>query len=82
MSRLSKRPPQREYVPLRVVTQKERRSPDDKARIDAIIAIMHANSRLVGAGKDSAMPHYIACVKYLEEYYGFTFEKLNNDTNP
>lgn len=42
--------------------------------IPAIIAIMECNARLVRAGKSSAMPHFIACVKFLEEFYGFRFE--------
>lgn len=33
-----------------------------------------AESNLVKAGKDSAMPHFIAIVKELERVYGFKFE--------
>jgi len=33
-----------------------------------------AQSNLVKAGKDSAMPHFIAIVKELERCYGFKFE--------
>lgn len=33
-----------------------------------------AQSNLVRAGKDSAMPHFIAIVKELERMYDFTFE--------
>ena len=33
-----------------------------------------AESSLVAVGKDSAMPHFLAIVKELESYYGFTFE--------
>lgn len=32
-----------------------------------------AQSNLVRAGKDSAMPHFIAIVKELERVYGFEF---------
>lgn len=32
-----------------------------------------AESNLVRAGKDSALPHFIAIVKELEYLYGFTF---------
>lgn len=33
-----------------------------------------AESNLVRAGKDSAMPHFIAIVKELEKLFGFRFE--------
>lgn len=33
-----------------------------------------AQSNLVKAGKDSALPHFIAIVKELEELYGFSFD--------
>jgi len=33
-----------------------------------------AESNLVKAGKDSALPHFIAIVKELERMYGFKFE--------
>lgn len=33
-----------------------------------------AESNLVRAGKDSAMPHFIAIVKELERLYGFEFK--------
>jgi len=39
-----------------------------------------AQSNLVRAGKDSAMPHFIAIVKELEKMYDFTFEILNEDS--
>lgn len=46
---------------------------------DANYALMLSNlaiaqSNLVRAGKDSAMPHFIAIVKELEAMYDFTFE--------
>lgn len=34
-----------------------------------------AQSNLVRAGKDSAMPHFIAIVKEIERYYGIRFEQ-------
>lgn len=37
-----------------------------------------AQSNLVKAGKDSAMPHFIAIVKELERIYGFTFEQVDD----
>lgn len=33
-----------------------------------------AQSNLVRAGKDSAMPHFIAIIKEIEDLYGFKFE--------
>lgn len=33
-----------------------------------------AESNLVRAGKDSALPHFIAIVKEIERVYGFKFE--------
>lgn len=39
-----------------------------------------AQSNLVRAGKDSAMPHFIAIVKELERIYGFKFE-ISEDTD-
>jgi hypothetical protein len=37
-----------------------------------------AESNLVKAGKDSALPHFIAIVKELEQYYGFKFEVIED----
>lgn len=37
-----------------------------------------AESNLVLAGKDSAMPHFIAIVKELERIYGFKFEQVED----
>lgn len=36
-----------------------------------------AESNLVKAGKDSALPHFIAIVKELEYIYDFKFEVVN-----
>ncbi len=38
-----------------------------------------AESNLVLAGKDSAMPHFIAIVKELERLYEFKFEQIPDD---
>ena len=43
----------------------------------AMLAI--AESNLVKAGKDSAMPHFIAIVKELERHYGFKFETIKDE---
>lgn len=37
-----------------------------------------AESNLVRAGKDSAMPHFIAIVKELERVYNFKFEQMED----
>ncbi len=39
-----------------------------------------AESNLVRAGKDSAMPHFLALVKALEEHYDFHFEIIGQVT--
>lgn len=44
-----------------------------------LVHLAVAQSNLVKAGKDSAMPHFIAIVKELERHYGFTFEILDED---
>lgn len=38
-----------------------------------------AESNLVKAGKNSALPHFIAIVKELEEQFGFKFEQMEDD---
>ena len=50
---------------------------------DGVYAVVLSNlaiaqSNLVRAGKDSAMPHFIAIVKELEDIYDFTFEVLED----
>ena len=42
-----------------------------------LVTLALAQSNLVKAGKDSAMPHFIAIVKELEELYGFKFEIMD-----
>ena len=39
-------------------------------------SMLIAQSNLVKAGKDSAMPHFIAIVKELEEIFDFRFEQV------
>lgn len=47
---------------------------------DALAAVLAqlaiAESNLVRAGKDSAMPHFIALIKAIEDIYNFKFEVL------
>ena len=42
-----------------------------------LIQFAVAQSNLVRAKMDSAMPHFIAIVKELEQYYDFTFEQID-----
>lgn len=37
-----------------------------------------AEAQLIRAGKDSAMPHFIAIVKEIERFYGFRFEQSDD----
>lgn len=66
--------------PLRLVFNKEppvgrhRASPHDHEFGLVLSNLALAESNLVRAGKDSAMPHFLACVKALEEHYDFHFE--------
>ena len=41
-----------------------------------LVQLAIAESNLVRAGKDSALPHFIAIVKELERIYGFKFEQV------
>lgn len=71
-----------ENEPLRLVFNKENPagsyggSPHDREFGLALSNLALAESNLVQAGKDSAMPHFLACVKALEEHYDFHFEIL------
>ena len=64
--------------PLRIVSSRKDR-PVDKGRrttenyMLVLSNLAIAESNLVKAGKDSAMPHFIAIVKEIEEYYGIEF---------
>lgn len=44
-----------------------------------LVRLAVAQSNLVRAGKDSAMPHFLAIVKELERVYGFTFEIMDEE---
>lgn len=48
----------------------------DHTLIQALSNLAIAESNLVRAGKDSALPHFIAIVKELEKLMGFRFETL------
>ena len=63
-----------ENKPLRIVyttNENEARRGSDYLIVLSNLAI--AQSNLVKAGKDSAMPHFIAIVKEIERAYGFEF---------
>lgn len=77
-----------ESKPLRIVSKQETAKEDsyiapawhsqkicDYALMLSNLAI--AESNLVMAGKDSALPHFIAIVKELERVYGFKFEIMS-----
>ena len=51
---------------------------EHRAKLLASLAI--AQSNLVKAGKDSAMPHFLACVKEIERIAGFHFEILEEES--
>ena len=46
----------------------------------ALLEIMKCQAMLVRGGKDSAMPHFIACVKALEKMHEFKFEVMEDGT--
>lgn len=58
--------------PLRIKRKRLGPPPQDYGQVLALLAV--AQSNLVKAGKDSAMPHLIAIIKELEDLYGFVFE--------
>jgi len=62
--------------PLRIVDAQAMHRPISHASSYGIMLsnLAIAQSNLVRAGKDSAMPHFIAIVKELEQLYGFKFE--------
>lgn len=64
--------------PLRIVRDTK---PDMEVNQDLYPTVLGqlaiAQSNLVKAGKDSAMPHFIAIVKELERLYGFRFEQID-----
>jgi len=54
-------------------------SPCDK--VDLLLGLAHLEVKLVRAGKNSAMPHFIAIIKELETICGFKFEQLDEQDN-
>lgn len=68
--------------PLRIVyTTNDNEARRDQAYCIALSNLAIAQSNLVRAGKDSAMPHFIAIVKELERVYGFEF-KIMEENRP
>jgi hypothetical protein len=65
-----------ESKPLRIKWKRHRPSAGDDQQALVLATLAVAESNLVRAGKDSALPHFIALVKAIEEIYDFTFEKL------
>lgn len=45
------------------------------AYLDTLNAMLIAESNLIKAGKDSALPHFIAIVKELEKLHNFEFQE-------
>lgn len=61
--------------PLRIVPTGKRDPAYYREDYSAMLSqLATAQSYLVKAGKDSALPHFIAIVKELERIYGFKFE--------
>ena len=63
--------------PLRIVQGNTAGSSSTYPIVLALLAI--AESNLVRAGKDSAMPHFIALIKALEKFYSFKFEQIEDN---
>ena len=63
-----------ENKPLKIVRQNITSADEFIVYINTLSTILVAQSNLVIAGKDSAMPHFIAIVKELESVLGFRFE--------
>lgn len=61
---------------LRIVTNRSSYSVNTDIYIAALSNLVVAEATLVRAGKDSAMPHFIAIVKELERLCGFRFETM------
>lgn len=68
----------KENKPLRIVYENGQGSINVRnlAFMNVLSRLAIAESNLVKAGKDSAMPHFLAIVKELEEQFGFHFEVL------
>jgi len=66
-----------EKKPLRIVWDYSRAEFSvQQSRVQALSHLAVAESNLVRAGKDSALPHFIAIVKELESVLGFKFEQI------
>lgn len=80
----------KEYKPLRIQTDDNYRNvghvgtpKEHRAWIaysDMLSRLAIAESNLVRAGKDSALPHFNAIVKELERIHNFEFVKQNEDS--
>lgn len=60
--------------PLRIVGPRPRQHEPEYKNMLGQLAI--AESNLIKAGKDSAMPHFLAIVKELERVFDFRFEQI------
>lgn len=66
--------------PLRIVRDKPYKSRDcDDTYLQVLAMLAVAESNLVKAGKDSAMPHFLAIVKEIEDCYNIKFEQMPDD---
>jgi len=66
--------------PLRIVKRQSDGTPSTTYRLqdvivlDALVGLAQAEAMLIKAGKSSALPHFIAIVKEIENLCGFRFE--------
>ena len=72
---MSRKNPQNK--PLRIVRNNDRVATSEY--MSMLIQLAVAQSNLVQAKMDSAMPHFIAIVKELEKHYDFTFERIDDE---
>jgi hypothetical protein len=68
-----------ENKPLRMVFDASCTNKEELGVTLALLAV--AESNLVKAGKDSALPHFIAIVKALEDIHGFRFVQINEESS-
>lgn len=70
-----------ENKPLRIVRKPHEDVPRLLPRNEALILsnLAIAEATLVRAGKDSAMPHFIAIVKRIEDLLGIEFEIMEQE---
>jgi len=47
--------------------------------LQALVGLAQAEAELVRGGKDSAMPHFVAIVKEIEDICGFRFEQIPDE---